>query len=76
MAKILLEHRRRGRTVAILGDTRKTAGIDKLALNADVLVHESTFGKGRGKNLRAIITIQHVFKQPRLLSGITLRSYY
>ncbi|USS87308.1 ribonuclease Z [Fructilactobacillus hinvesii] len=41
-----------GRTVTILGDTRKTANIEKLAQNADVLVHESTFGKGEAKLAR------------------------
>ncbi|USS85475.1 ribonuclease Z [Fructilactobacillus myrtifloralis] len=38
-----------GRTVTILGDTRKTANIAALADHADVLVHESTFGKGEAK---------------------------
>jgi ribonuclease Z len=38
-----------GRIVTIIGDTRKTASTLKLAENADVLVHESTFGKGESK---------------------------
>ncbi|GEO73527.1 beta-lactamase superfamily hydrolase [Levilactobacillus namurensis DSM 19117] len=42
-----------GRIVAILGDTRQTPGEEKLAANADVLVHESTFAKGEGKLARA-----------------------
>ncbi|AUJ32400.1 MAG: ribonuclease Z [Liquorilactobacillus nagelii] len=37
---------RKGRIIAILGDTRQTPAIAKLAQNADVLVHESTFGRG------------------------------
>ncbi|KRL03223.1 ribonuclease Z [Liquorilactobacillus capillatus] len=36
---------KKGRTIAILGDTRQTANIALLAQNADVLVHESTFAK-------------------------------
>lgn len=43
---------KKGRTVAILGDTRKTQSINQLAHNADVLVHESTFGKGEAKLAR------------------------
>lgn len=39
----------KGRVVAILGDTRKTKNAIALAQNADVLVHESTFGKGEAK---------------------------
>ncbi|MCH5461178.1 ribonuclease Z [Lactobacillus sp. LC28-10] len=38
-------HAQKGRVVAILGDTRKTANSYHLAENADVLVHESTFAK-------------------------------
>lgn len=40
---------KKGRIVTILGDTRQTPNISKLAQNADVLVHESTFGKGEGR---------------------------
>nr|WP_321314811.1 ribonuclease Z [uncultured Ligilactobacillus sp.] len=40
---------KKGRIVTILGDTRKNKNIDLLAANADVLVHESTFGKGEAK---------------------------
>ncbi len=39
----------KGRIVAILGDTRKTKNAIVLAKDADVLVHESTFGKGEAK---------------------------
>ncbi|WP_047769093.1 ribonuclease Z [Limosilactobacillus panis] len=39
----------KGRIVAILGDTRKTANAVTLAQDADVLVHESTFAKGEDK---------------------------
>lgn len=41
-----------GRCVAIIGDTRKTNNTMTLARNADVLVHESTYGKGEGKQAR------------------------
>lgn len=40
---------KKGRIVTILGDTRSTPNIAKLAENADVLVHESTYGKGDAK---------------------------
>jgi ribonuclease Z len=43
---------KRGRTVTILGDTRKTPNIALLADHADVLVHESTYGKGEAKLAR------------------------
>lgn len=42
-----------GRIVAILGDTRQTPNAEKLAINADVLVHESTFAKGESKLARS-----------------------
>ncbi|MFT8393056.1 MAG: ribonuclease Z [Liquorilactobacillus ghanensis] len=40
---------RKGRIITILGDTRQTAAIERLAERADVLVHESTFGKGESR---------------------------
>ncbi|MFD0896638.1 ribonuclease Z [Loigolactobacillus binensis] len=39
----------KGRIVTILGDTRRTANSYTLAANADVLVHESTFGQPDGR---------------------------
>lgn len=36
---------KKGRIVTILGDTRKTANSVKLAENADLLIHESTYNK-------------------------------
>ncbi|GEA94655.1 ribonuclease Z [Weissella viridescens] len=43
---------KKGRSVVILGDTRKTDEAAELAEGADVLVHESTYGKGEGKKAR------------------------
>jgi ribonuclease Z len=37
---------RPGKVVTILGDTRKCHASVRLAVNADVLIHESTYGKG------------------------------
>ncbi|MGX7029850.1 ribonuclease Z [Vagococcus zengguangii] len=43
----------KGRTVTILGDTRSHANIAKLAADADVLVHESTFNHAEAQKARA-----------------------
>ena len=43
---------KKGRTVTILGDTRKTPNSVVLGRDADVLVHESTYGKGDEKIAR------------------------
>ncbi|MHC9536268.1 ribonuclease Z [Dellaglioa sp. BT-FLS60] len=43
---------KKGRIVAILGDTRKTKNSYTLANNADVLVHESTFEKSESRMAR------------------------
>ncbi|WP_413627121.1 ribonuclease Z [Fructilactobacillus vespulae] len=42
-----------GRIVTILGDTRNTPNIKKLSQGADIVVHESTFGKGESKLARS-----------------------
>ena len=39
----------KGRVVTIIGDTRQSKNAVKLAENADVLVHESTFAKDEAK---------------------------
>ncbi|HEM6178901.1 TPA: ribonuclease Z [Streptococcus suis] len=43
---------RPGKVVTILGDTRKCHASVRLAVNADVLVHEATYGKGDEKIAR------------------------
>ena len=43
---------RPGKVITILGDTRKINASVRLAVNADVLVHESTYGKGDEKIAR------------------------
>ena len=43
---------RPGKIITILGDTRKANASVRLAVNADVLVHESTYGKGDEKIAR------------------------
>ncbi|WP_105956228.1 ribonuclease Z [Apilactobacillus quenuiae] len=39
----------KGRIITVIGDTRSNPNSYKLAENADVLVHESTFGKGESR---------------------------
>lgn len=47
--KDFIDSAKKGRIVTILGDTKQTPVISKLAKNADVLVHESTFGEHEHK---------------------------
>ena len=42
----------KGRTVTVLGDTKRTPASIQLAMNSDVLVHESTFSKDNQKIAR------------------------
>lgn len=48
-AKDFISAPRKGKIVTILGDTRKTNASIRLAYGADLLVHESTYGKGDEK---------------------------
>ena len=47
---------RPGKIITILGDTRKQMPVCVWAVNADVLVHESTYGKGDEKLLVIMAT--------------------
>ena len=53
IAKDYISEPRKGKVITILGDTRKTNASVRLGLGADVLVHESTYGKGDEKIARA-----------------------
>ncbi|MCB5080812.1 ribonuclease Z [Streptococcus mutans] len=46
IAKDYISAPKKGKVITILGDTRKTDASIRLALGADVLVHESTYSKG------------------------------
>ncbi|MGT2924308.1 ribonuclease Z [Streptococcus caviae] len=52
IAKDYISAPKKGKVVTILGDTRKTDASIRLGLGADVLVHESTYGKGDEKLAR------------------------
>ncbi|MGT2949188.1 ribonuclease Z [Streptococcus devriesei] len=49
IAKDYVSAPKKGKVITILGDTRKTDASIRLGLGADVLVHESTYGKGDEK---------------------------
>lgn len=53
IASEFISEPKKGKVITILGDTRKTNASIRLALGADILVHESTYGKGDEKIARA-----------------------
>ena len=46
IAKDYISAPKKGKVITVLGDTRKTDASVRLGLGADILVHESTYGKG------------------------------
>ena len=48
-AKDFISEPKKGKVITILGDTRKTDASIRLGLGADVMIHESTYGKGDEK---------------------------
>lgn len=48
-AKDFISEPKKGKVITILGDTRKTDASIRLGLRADVMIHESTYGKGDEK---------------------------
>ena len=73
---------RPGKTITILGDTRKTDASVRLGVNADVLVHESTYGKGDEKmaakhghstNMQAAAVAKEAGAKRLLLNHISAR---
>ncbi len=68
---------RPGKVVTILGDTRKCHASVRLAVNADVLVHEATYGKGDEKIARkhGHSTNMEAARLPRMLVSALLLNH-
>ncbi|AXQ78398.1 ribonuclease Z [Streptococcus chenjunshii] len=73
---------KKGKVITILGDTRRTDASIRLGLGADVLVHESTYGKGDEKiakahghstNMQAAAVAKEAFAKRLLLNHISAR---
>lgn len=73
---------KKGKVVTILGDTRKTDASVRLGLGADVLVHESTYGKddekiakshGHSTNMQAAKVAKEASAKRLLLNHISAR---
>lgn len=75
IAKDFISAPKKGKVITILGDTRKTNASVRLGLGADVLVHESTYGKGDEKLPRAM-GIQPTCKQHRSLKMRQLNVFF
>ncbi len=76
---------RPGKVVTILGDTRRTDASVRLAVNADVLVHESTYGKGdehiarkhgHSTNMQAADVAREAGAKRLLLNHVSARFLY
>ncbi|TWT10398.1 ribonuclease Z [Streptococcus sp. sy004] len=82
IAKDYLSAPKKGKVITILGDTRKTDASVRLGLGADILVHESTYGKGDEKlakshahstNIQAAQIAQEASAKRLLLNHISSR---
>lgn len=75
IAKDYISAPKKGKVITILGDTRKTDASVRLGLGADILVHESTYGKGDEKSLVNTGTQQEL-KRLKLLKKHQLKCFY
>lgn len=82
VAKDYISEPKKGKVITILGDTRKTNASVRLALGADVLVHESTYGKGdealakahgHSTNMQAAMVAKEASAKKLLLNHISPR---
>lgn len=82
IAKDYISEPRKGKVVTILGDTRLTDASIRLGLGADVLVHESTYGKGdeliakkhgHSTNMQAASVAKQAFAKRLLLNHVSAR---
>lgn len=82
IAKNYVSAPRKGKVITILGDTRKCHASVRLGLGADILVHESTYGKGDEKlarnhghstNMQAAQVAKDASAQRLLLNHISAR---
>lgn len=82
LAKDYISAPKKGKIITILGDTRFTTASIRLGLGADVIVHESTYGKGDEKiakkhghstNMQAAQVAKEAFAKRLLLNHVSAR---
>ncbi|KHD45121.1 ribonuclease Z [Streptococcus hongkongensis] len=84
-AKDYISAPKSGKIITIIGDTRKTPAAERLGKDADILVHESTYGKGDEKiarnhghstNMQAAQVAKNAGAKRLLLNHVSARFLY